>query len=318
MQAVTIVDGELEWAGRPDPVAGDTEIVLAVKAAGINAADLMQRQGFYPAPPGVPPDIPGLEVAGEVVAVGSRVSRFVVGDGVMGVVGGGAQAEMAAIDERCALPVPVGLSWAEAGGFPEAFSTAHDALFTQCGLAMGERVLVTAAAGGVGTAGVQLAATTGATTVASVRSPALREAVAALGAEHAVDPEEALGLGPFDVVLELIGAASLPGAIGALSVGGRVAVIGVGSGARVEVDLLTLMHRRARVSSSTLRSRTIFEKAAVARAVETHVLPLAQSRRVRVPVEATYPMEHAAEAYERFAAGGKLGKIVLVAPGVDG
>jgi NADPH:quinone reductase-like Zn-dependent oxidoreductase len=278
----------------------------------------MQRQGFYPAPPGVPPDIPGLEVAGEVAAVGSRVSRFVVGDRVMGVVGGGAQAEMAAIDERCALPVPVGLSWAEAGGFPEAFSTAHDALFTQCGLAMGERVLVTAAAGGVGTAGVQLAATTGATTVASVRSPALREAVAALGADHAVDPEEALGFGPFDVVLELVGAASLPGAIGALNIGGRIAVIGVGSGARVEVDLLALMHRRARLSSSTLRARSVLEKAAVARAVEAHVLPLARSRRLRVPVEATYPMEDAAEAYERFAAGGKLGKIVLVAPGVDG
>ena len=170
MWAVTIVEGKLRWASRPDPVPGDNEIVVAVKAAGINAADLMQRQGFYPAPPGVPADIPGLEMAGEVVAVGSRVSRFVLGDRVMAVVGGGAQAEMAAVDERCALPVPAGLSWEEAGGFPEAFSTAHDALFTQCRLAMGERVLVTAAAGGVGTAGVQLAAVAGASVVASVRS----------------------------------------------------------------------------------------------------------------------------------------------------
>jgi NADPH:quinone reductase-like Zn-dependent oxidoreductase len=315
MRAVVIVEGELQWVDRGDPVAGDTEIVVAVRAAGINAADLLQRQGFYPAPPGVPADIPGLEMAGEVVAVGPRASRFAVGDRVMGVVGGGAQAEMAVIDERCALAVPDGLSWEEAGGFPEVFSTAYDALFTQCGLAMGDRVLVTAAAGGVGTAGVQLAAAIGARTVASVRSPKLREAVANLGAAEAVGPDEALELGPFDVVLELVGATSLPGVLGALAVGGRIVVIGVGSGARVEIDLMTLMHRRARISASTLRARSVLEKAAVATAVDAHVLPLARSGRLRVPVEATFPMERAPEAYERFAAGGKLGKIVLVNSG---
>jgi NADPH:quinone reductase len=315
MRAVTIVEGELQWADRGDPVAGDTEIVVAVRAAGINAADLMQRLGFYPAPAGVPADIPGLEMAGEVVAVGPRASRFAAGDRVMGVVGGGAQAEMAVIDERCALAVPDGLSWEEAGGFPEVFSTAYDALFTQCGLAMGDRVLVTAAAGGVGTAGVQLAAAVGARTVASVRSPALREAVANLGATEAVGPDEALELGPFDVVLELVGATSLPGALGALAVGGRIVVIGVGSGARAEIDLMTLMHRRARISASTLRARSVLEKAAVAAAVDAHVVPLVRSGRLRVPVEATFPMERAPEAYERFAAGGKLGKIVLVNSG---
>ncbi|MGH9016571.1 MAG: alcohol dehydrogenase catalytic domain-containing protein, partial [Acidimicrobiales bacterium] len=172
MRAVTIVDGALRWTTRPDPVPGDTEVLVAVRAAGINAADLMQRQGFYPAPPGVPPDIPGLELAGEVVAVGPRATTLSVGDRVMGVVGGGGQAEMAVIDERCALAVPDDLSWAGAGGFAETFSTAYDALFTQCGLALGDRVLVTAAAGGVGTAGVQLAAVAAATTVASVRTPA--------------------------------------------------------------------------------------------------------------------------------------------------
>jgi NADPH2:quinone reductase len=312
MRAIAIVAGELQWVERDDPVAGDTEIVVAVRAAGINAADLMQRQGFYPAPAGVPADIPGLELAGEVMAVGSRASRFAVGDRVMGVVGGGAQAEMAVIDERCALAVPDGLSWEEAGGFPEVFSTAYDALFTQCGLAMGDRVLVTAAAGGVGTAGVQLAAAIGARTVASVRSPQLREAVANLGAAEAVGPDEALALGPFDVVLELVGATSLPGVLGALAIGGRIVVIGVGSGARAEIDLMTLMHRRARISASTLRARSVLEKASVAAAVEAHVLPLARSGRLRVPVEATFPMERAPEAYERFAAGGKLGKIVLV------
>lgn len=315
MQAVTIVDGELRWAGKPDPVPGDTEVVVAVKAAGINAADLMQRLGFYPAPPGVPPDIPGLEVAGEVVAVGARSSRFAVGDRVMAVVGGGAQAEMAAIDEDGALAVPDCLSWAEAGGFPEAFSTAYDALFTQGGLAAGERVLVTGAAGGVGTAAVQLAAATGASVVASVRAPERRADVAGLGADEAVGPEEALTFGPFDVVLELVGASSLPGCLDALAVGGRIVVIGVGGGgARAEVDLMTLMRRRGRISASTLRARSLHDKASVAAAVGAHVRPHLESGRIRVPVAETYPMARAAEAYDRFATGGKFGKIVLVEP----
>lgn len=315
MRAVTIVNGELEWANHPDPAPGDTEVLLSVRAAGINAADLMQRRGFYPAPPGVPADIPGLEVAGEVVAVGPRVTRFVVGDRVMAVVGGGAQAEMTVVDERCLLAVPDGLSWEEAGGFPEAFSTAYDALFTQCGLAMGERVLVTAAAGGVGTAGVQLAAVAGAVVVASVRRSEHHDAVLALGASQALEPEAALRSGPFDVALELVGASSLPDVLDALAVMGRIVVIGVsGGGARAELDLLTLMHRRARISASTLRSRSLFDKAAVAAAMEAHVLPHLVSGRIRVPVHTTFAMDKAGDAYEHFAAGGKLGKIVLVPP----
>jgi NADPH2:quinone reductase len=315
MRAVTIVDGELQWIEHPDPVPGDTEVVVAVRAAGLNAADLMQRLGFYPAPPGVPADIPGLEVAGEVVAVGRRATRFALGDRVMAVLGGGAQAEMAAIDERCALVVPDDLSWEEAGGFPEAFSTAHDALFTQCQLAMGDRVLITAAAGGVGSAGVQIAAVAGATVVASVRSAERHEAVTALGASVAVDPEEALRLGPFDVALELVGASSLPGVLDAMAIGGRIVVIGVsGGGGRAEVDLMGLMQRRARISASTLRGRPLLDKAAVARAVESHVLPHLVSGRVRVPMQATFAMDRAQDAYEHFSAGGKLGKIVLVPP----
>jgi NADPH:quinone reductase-like Zn-dependent oxidoreductase len=314
VRAVTIVDGDLRWQQHPDPEPGDTEVVVAVRAAGINNADLMQRLGFYPAPPGSPPDIPGMELAGEVVARGARATRFSIGDRVMAVVGGGAQAELAVVDERGAMPVPPGVTWPEAGGFPEAFSTAYDALFTQCGLAVGERVLVTGAAGGVGSAGVQLAAATGARCVASVRHAQLRDAVATLGAV-AAGPEEALGLGPFDVVLELVGAASLPGVLGAMALSGRIAVIGVGGGARAEVDLLGLMQRRLRISGSTLRARSLVDKAVVAAAVEHHVVPLLEARRVRVLLEATMPMDRAAEAYDRFAQGGKLGKIVLVPPG---
>jgi NADPH:quinone reductase len=313
VRAVTIVDGELRYREHPDPEPGDTELVVAVRAAGINNADLMQRLGLYPAPPGSPPDIPGMELAGEVVATGKQTTRFSVGDRVMAVVGGGAQAELAVVDERVAMPVPPEQSWPEAGGFPEAFSTAHDALFTQCGLALGERVLVTGAAGGVGSAGVQLAAATGARCVASVRHAQLRDAVATLGARAAA-PDEALGLGPFDVALELIGAASIPGVIGAMAVTGRIAVIGVGGGARAEIDLLALMQRRLRITSSTLRSRSLTDKAVVAAAVEHHVVPLLAARRVRVVVEKTFPMDRATEAYEHFAQGGKLGKIVLVPP----
>ena len=158
MHAVVIREGQLYWEERDDPVPGDTELLVAVRAAGLNAADLVQRAGFYPAPPGWPADIPGMEFAGEVVAVGRQVTLFAPGDRVMAVVGGGAQATLAFVDETHALPVPDGLSWTEAGGFPEVFTTAYDALFRQADLQMGERVLVSGAAGGVGTAGVQLAA----------------------------------------------------------------------------------------------------------------------------------------------------------------
>jgi len=314
VRAVTIVDGELKWKEHPDPEPGDTELVVAVRAAGINNADLLQRVGLYPPPPGSPPDIPGMELAGEVVATGRQTMRFAVGDRVMAVVGGGAQAELAVVDERCAMPVPRDVAWSEAGGFPEAFSTAYDALFTQCGLAMGDRVLVTGAAGGVGSAAVQLAAAAGARCVASVRHAPLRDAVATLGAQ-AVGPDEALALGPFDVVLELVGAPSISGVLGVMAVTGRISVIGVGGGSRAEIDLLTVMQRRLRISGSTLRARSPVQKAVVAAQVEHHVVPLMQARRVRVPIEAKIPMDRAVDAYDRFAQGAKFGKIVLVAPG---
>jgi len=182
MHAVVIRDRTLHWEEHDDPVAGDTELLVAVRAAGINGADMAQRAGGYPAPPGWPQDIPGMEFAGEVVAAGRQVTLFAPGDRVMAVVGGGAQAEIARVDESHALAVPADLPWPEAGGFPEVFWTAYDALFTQAGLRAGERVLVSGAAGGVGTAGVQLAAQAGASVVASVRDIARREDVAALGA----------------------------------------------------------------------------------------------------------------------------------------
>lgn len=313
MHAVTIVDGALEWRQHPDPKPGTGEVVVAVQAAGLNGADRLQVAGFYPAPPGWPPDIPGMEVAGEVIARGEQAGRFSLGDRVMAIVGGGGQAERVVVHERHLLPVPERVSWEAAGGFPEVFTTAFDALFTQCRLQMGEAVCVHGAAGGVGIAGVQLAVAAGARVVATVRDPDRRTEVAVLAGCTAVDPANFGEHGPYDVVLELVGAPNLPADLSALAPGGRISVIGVGAGAKAEVNLLELMGKRARIHGSTLRARSLEEKATVARRIEAHVLPLLAAGTIRVPVDTTFPMADAAAAYERFAAGGKLGKIVLLA-----
>jgi NADPH:quinone reductase-like Zn-dependent oxidoreductase len=232
----------------------------------------------------------------------------------MSIVGGGGQAELAVVHERQAMPVPDALDWPEAGGFPEVFTTAHDALFTQAALDPGEHLLVHGAAGGVGTAAVQLGVAAGATVTATVRDDTKRGAVAELGAHTVVGPEAFADRGPFDVVLELVGAPNLADNVGALRTKGRIAVIGIGAGAKAELNLAVLMAKRGRITSSTLRARPLEEKCATARAVERHVLPLVERGDVRVPVADTFPLDRVAEAYERFGAGGKLGKIVLVMP----
>jgi NADPH:quinone reductase-like Zn-dependent oxidoreductase len=313
MRAVTIVEGSLKWKEHPDPQPGPGEILVAVAAAGINAADIMQRQGFYPAPPGFPQDIPGMEFAGEVVGLGEGTTRFVPGERVMSITGGGAQAELAVVAESVAMSVPASMEWDQAGGFPEAFYTAHDALFTQAHLRSGERVLISGAAGGVGTAAVQLAHSAGAYVVASVRSSARRGDVAGLGAEEVIDPADVSGHGPYDVCLELVGASGVEAVLPVLAMGGRIVVIGVsGSGAKLDLNLLALMGKRAAIGGSMLRGRTVEEKAAVARALEEMLGPRVADGAITVPVAETIPIDRATDAYERFEAGGKFGKIVLV------
>ena len=174
MRAATISDGSVGVAEHPDPVPGAGELLVEVRAAGVNGADLLQRAGHYPAPPGSPPEIPGLEFAGEIVDTGDGAERFSVGERVMAIVGGGGQAELAVVHERVAMRVPDAIDWEAAGALPEVFTTAHDALFTQAGLGLGERVLVHGGAGGVGTAAVQLGAAAGARVSATVRDPELR------------------------------------------------------------------------------------------------------------------------------------------------
>jgi NADPH:quinone reductase len=311
MRAATIRDGSIVVAEHPDPRPQAGEILVRVRAAGLNGADLMQAAGRYPPPPGVPEDIPGLELAGEVVECGDGVQRFERGDRVMAVVAGAGQAELAVVHERLALPVPEELDWDAAGGVPEVFTTAHDALFTQAGLTAGERLLVHGGAGGVGMAAAQLGVMAGARVTATVRDPEARERIAALGVQ-AVEPEDFQRWGPFDVILELVGAPNWPANLEALALKGRIAVIGVGAGPKIELNLQALMAKRGRIHGSTLRTRSLEDKAVAARAVERMVLPGFASGDLSVLVCGTFGLEDAPAAYERFRAGRKLGKIVLL------
>jgi NADPH:quinone reductase-like Zn-dependent oxidoreductase len=294
MRAAVIVEGRLEIQERPDPVPGAGEVLIRVRAAGINGADLIQRAGNYPAPPGAPQDIPGLECAGETER----------GEHVMALLAGGGHAELAVVHESHVMPVPETVGWPEAGGFVEVFATAHDALFTQAQLMPGERLLVNGASGGVGIAGVQLGAETGATVTGIARHHL--EQIVELGAA------DTKASGKYSVILELVGGDNLRKNLERLDLKGRIAVIGVGAGAIAEVNFHLLMRARGRIHGSTLRSRTRSEKAEVIRRLREDVLPLLDEGRVVVPVHATYSLDEAQEAYDAFAAGGKFGKIVLL------
>jgi NADPH2:quinone reductase len=312
VRAATIREKEIVIEEHPDPAPGLGEVLVRVHAAGLNGADMMQRRGLYPAPPGSPQDIPGMEFAGEVVALGEGAERFALGARVMAVVGGGAQAELVTVSERQLMPVPQSLDWIQAGGLPEVFTTAHDALLDQAQLRSGERLLVHGGAGGVGTAAIQLGNAIGARATASVRNEQLRAQVAALGAE-VIAPEGFAEHGPFDVILELVGAPNMAENLQALATRGRITVIGVSAGAKSELNLLALMGKRARIYGSTLRARPAEEKAITARRLEHEVLPLFDTGKLSVPIAQTFPLAEAAAAYDSFAAGGKLGKIVLTA-----
>jgi NADPH2:quinone reductase len=311
VRAATIRDGEVLVEEHPDPEPGAGQVLVRVRAAGVNGADMMQRRGRYPAPPGSPQDIPGLELAGEVAALGDGASRFAEGDRVMGIVGGGGQGELAVVHERQLMPVPETLAFPDAGGLPEVFTTAHDAVLVRAGLRPGERLLVHGGAGGVGTAAVQLGHALGAHVTATVRNPDARDAVAQLGADEVIDPEGFGEHGPFDVILELVGAPNLGANVKALNMEGRIVVIGIAAGAKAELNLAALMAKRGRVMASMLRARPLELKAATARAMEREVLPLFERGDLRVPVAETFALDDVAAAYDHFAAGGKLGKILI-------
>ena len=313
----------LEYREVPDPVAGPEDLLVRVRATALNRADLLQRMGGYPQPGPKPPfEIPGLEYAGEVIAVGERVEGFAVGDRVMGLLAGGGYAELVATHYRLAVKVPDALSWEEAGATPEVFITAHDALL-QCGLAAGERVLVHAAGSGVGVAATQVAKVMGASLVAGTAGSAEKLARAAeLGLDLGINyreqdfAEEVLratdGKG-VDVILDVIGAEYWERNLRALAVKGRMVVVGLMGGTGASTNLGVLLQKRLQVRGTTLRARPMEEKAAATRAFEKSVLPHIASGRVKVVIDRVYALRDAAEAHAYMATNANFGKIVLVA-----
>jgi putative PIG3 family NAD(P)H quinone oxidoreductase len=297
---------------RPDPVPAEQELLVAARFAGINGADLAQRTGSYPAPPGAPQDVPGLEVAGTVVAAGGAVLGFSAGDRVFGLVGGGGLADRVVVHERHVVRVPDELSDEEAAAIPEAFITAHDALVTRGGLGLGDVLLVTGANGGVGTAGVQIGVAAGARVFASARSR--QDGLSALGAEP-VAPEDVVAAvqaaGGADVVLELVGAPNLGADLDALAPKGRIVVVGTGAGAQAELSLGKVMGKRAAIHGTVLRARPLEEKAAAVQRFAHEVVPHLASGKMRAIVDRVFHVDEAADAFDHMASSGKLGKVLL-------
>lgn len=307
----------VELVERPDPVPGTQDVLVRVRFAGLNPADVIQRAGRYPPPPGAPEDVPGLEVAGTVEACGDGVTAWAPGDRVFGLVAGGGLADRVSVHERCVTRVPEALDEREAAAVPEAFITAHDAVAVQAGLRPGEVLLVHGAAGGVGSAACQIGVSMGARVLGTVRSHAAREAIEALGAEAVDDEgfaaavlERTDGRGA-DVVLELVGAPHFPGNVEALAAKGRIVIVGVGAGQEVSVPLLVLMGKRATLRGTVLRARPLEEKGVVVRSFEREVVPALASGRMRPLVDSVYPAEEVRAAFDRLEGRGKLGKVLI-------
>jgi NADPH:quinone reductase len=299
---------------RPDPALAAHEVVVAVRFAGVNWADVAQRQGHYPPPPGAPKDIPGLEVAGAVAATGDGVRSWHVGDRVFGLVGGGGLADRVVAHERHVVAVPRNLADDIASAVPEAYITAHDAVFTQCDLQLGETLLVNGANGAVGSAGARLGLAAGAQVVANVRSPDAARALAEEGA-IVVTPDGAAHrvatLGGADVVLELIGAPNLDLDLGALTPRGRIVIVGTEAGEQAAISLRRLMVKCASLRGTVMRARPLEEKAAAVHAFGRSVVPLLAAGRALPQIDRVFPAAEAAAAFDYLGKPGKTGKILL-------
>jgi len=310
----------LEIHEAPDPVAGPDEVVVRVRASALNRADVLQRRGLYPAPPGVPANIPGLEFAGEVESCGERVTTLQAGDRVMGIVGGGGQAEKLRLHERLCLSIPPGTSFDDAAAVPEAFLTAFDALFMRGALRPGEAVMLHAAASGVGTAAAAMATMAGARVVALSRSADKRRRLEAMGLHRVLDPGDenltssirmALGGEGVDLVIDLVGAATWPLNLEVAEVRGRIVLVGTMGGSRVEADLGLLMRKRLTVIGTVLRSRPLEEKIELVQAFARTMLPLLAAGRLRPVVDRVLPLDEAMAAHAAMEANENFGKIVL-------
>ncbi len=281
------------------PAPTTDRVRVRVHAAGLNRADLLQREGKYPAPPGYSQEIPGLEFAGEVEALGETARAWKIGDRVFGITAGGGQAEFVLVPESNLARIPAGLSWTEAAAMPEVFITAHDALFTRARLQMGERVLTHAAGSGVGTAAVQLAHAAGAAVYGTsrtadkleqVRSLGLDEGIAVSSAEEFVGGVQELTAGAgVHVIIDLVGGPYVPADLQAIATGGRIICIGTAAGRKAEIDLGLVLRKRVTIVGTVLRARSIEEKAEATRLFATHVLPLVSRGLVRPVVDRVSP-----------------------------
>ncbi|MSQ35818.1 MAG: NAD(P)H-quinone oxidoreductase [Dehalococcoidia bacterium] len=304
----------------PDPQPGPEEALVAVHATALNRADLLQRRGRYPGPPGTRDDLPGLEMAGVVLAVGERVRGWAPGDRVMALLAGGGYGSRVAVHERMLMAVPPNLSCEQAAAIPEVFLTAHDALFEQCALLPGESVLVHAAGSGVGTAAVQLAATAGCRVFGTAGSADKLARAAALGLHHGIDYHEAdfaeviaaaTERRGVDVILDVIGAPYWARNLASLAVRGRMVLVGTMGGATLEVDLGALMGKRLQVRGTVLRVRPLEEKAALTQAFARRWLPLFASGRLVPVIDRVFPLAEVADAHRLMESNANFGKIVL-------
>src|SRR5437588_4812511 len=307
---------EVQEVEKPEPV-GDY-VRVRVRAAGVNRADLQQRAGRYPAPAGSPSNIPGLEFAGVVDAVGPLVRAWKPGQRVMGLVGGGGQAEYILVHEGLLVEIPDNLDFVQAAGVPEVFMTAHDALFTQAGLQMGERVLIHAAGSGVGTAAIQLARATGAMTFGTSRTPAKLEAAKALGLDvglsgqnFAAEIQRLTNGEGVHVIIDFIGAPYLEQNLQSLALWGRIVFLSTMGGVQANVNLGMLMQKRISMRGVTLRTRTLEEKLGVTRRFAVSVLPLLASGKVKPVIEQVYPLEEIGKAHAVMGENRNFGKLVL-------
>jgi NADPH:quinone reductase-like Zn-dependent oxidoreductase len=302
---------------RPDPAPGRFDVLVAPPFAGVNPADVLQREGRHTVPPGYPADIPGLEVAGTVVAVGDGVSAFGPGDRVFGLVGGGGQAQLVLAEERHLLPIPEALDERTAAAVPQSFLTAFDALVNQGNVRAGDVVLVNGASGGVGSAAVQIASAMRARVVGGVRTEAVRARIAELGAD-ALAPDDAFervaSLGGADVIVELVGGPHMARNMEALARGGRLVLVAGKPGEEAAIVLRDLMSRRASLIGTTLRTRPAEEKAALVQEFGRRVVPLLADGTLTAPVGEVFPLEHAADAYDHVRTPGRFGKTLLELP----
>ena len=306
----------LKIAERPDPVAGPGQMLIRVRAAGVNRPDLLQRNGGYPPPPGAS-DVLGLEIAGEIAGVGEGVRRWQVGDRVCALLGGGGYAEQAVVDARHVLPIPEGLDFVQAAVLPETVFTVFANVFEGGGLKAGETLLIHGATSGIGVTAIQMAKAAGAKVIATSRGADKAKAAKALGADISLDASaddleaQIKAAGGADVVLDMVGRDYAALNLNSLNAGGRWVVIASLTGAKVEMDLQRIMLKRLTLTGSTLRSRPADEKARLTAAVEATVWPWVASGAVRPPVQAVFPIEKAADAHAELEAGGHIGKIVL-------